>query len=361
MSYLSTDGRRVEPTGCPVMHPSWRGGLKLEASWKGRQVRRREFIVLLGSSAIVGPATPRAQQPRVWRVGWLDAGSSAQRDNLEVFQQELKELGYAEGNMLIEQRFAEGNIDRLRSLAEDLARMNVDVVLAVSSFAVQAAKGATTTIPIVMTGVGDPEHSGFVASITRPGGNITGLTNVSIDISSKYLEFLHAALPTMKRVGLLIDPAHPNHPTVLRQVLGSAKAFGIELSQIEVHSVDEIEPILDAMALQHVEALIIPPHPVWQAKARRIVELLQKYRLPTMFGVSGAVEAGGLMSYLPSYRDMYQRAAALVDKILKGTKPADLPVEFPTRFELAVNLRTANELGLQIPADLRLRADKLIE
>jgi len=249
--------------------------------------------VLLGSSAIVGPATPRAQQPRVWRVGWLDAGSSAQRDNLEVFQQELKELGYAEGNMLIEQRFAEGNIDRLRSLAEDLARMNVDVVLAVSSFAVQAAKGATTTIPIVMTGVGDPEHSGFVASITRPGGNITGLTNVSIDISSKYLELLHAALPTMKRVGLLIDPAHPNHPTVLRQVLGSAKAFGIELSQIEVHSVDEIEPILDAMALQHVEALIIPPHPVWQAKARRIVELLQKNRLPTMLGVSGAVEAGG--------------------------------------------------------------------
>jgi putative ABC transport system substrate-binding protein len=195
--------------------------------------------------------------------------------------------------MLIEQRFAEGNIDRLRSLAEDLVRMNVDVVLAVSSFAVQAAKGATTTIPIVMTGVGDPEHSGFVASITRPGGNITGLTNVSIDISSKYIELLHAALPTMKRVGLLMDPAHPNHPTVLKQVRGSAKAFGIELSQIEVPSVDEIEPILDAVSLKHIEALIIPPHPVWQAKARRIVELLQKNRLPTMLGVSGAVEAGG--------------------------------------------------------------------
>src|SRR5215831_8546350 len=203
----------------------------LPASWKGRQVRRREFIVLLGGSAIVGPATPRAQQPRVWRVGWLDAGSSARRENLEVFQRELKELGYAEGrNMLIERRFSEGNIDGLRVLAEDLVRKNVDVVLAVSSFAVQAAKGATTTIPIVMTGVGDPEHSGFVASITRPGGNITGLTNVSIDISSKYLELLYVLLPMMKRVGVMIDPAHPNHPTVLKQVQFGANASGIEVA-----------------------------------------------------------------------------------------------------------------------------------
>ena len=327
-------------------------------------MRRRKFIVLLGSSAIFWPATTLAQQPRVWRIGWLDAGSSARSEYLEVFQQELKELGYDEGrNLIIEQRFAEGEIDRLRALAENLVGKNVDVVLAVSSFAVQAAKGATKEIPIVMTGVGDPEHSGFVASITRPGGNITGLTNVSIEISSKYLELLHAALPTMKRVGVMTDPAHPNHPTVLNQVRDSAKAFGIEVSQIEVPSFDEIQkPITDAVTLQRVQALIIPPHPVWQAKVGRIVELVQKKnRLPTMFGLSCAVEAGGLMSYLPSYRDMYRRAAALVDKILKGTIPADLPVEFPTRFELTLNLRTADELGLQVPADLRVRADKVIE
>jgi putative ABC transport system substrate-binding protein len=292
----------------------------------------------------------------------LDAGSSAAGENLEVFRQALKELGYAEGrDVRIERRFSEGNIDGLRVLAEDLVRTNVDVILAVSSFAVQAAKGATTRIPIVMTGVGDPEHSGFVASITRPGGNITGLTNVSIDISSKYLELLRVALPTMKQVGVMIDPAHPNHPTVLKQVQVGAKAFGIEVSPIEVRTVDEIEPILDVVTGQHIEALIVPPHPAWQVKVRRIVELTLNNRLPTMFGLIGAVESGGLMSYLPSYTDMYRRAAALVDKILKGTKPADLPVEFPTRFELAVNLRTADALGLQVPADLRVRADKVVE
>src|SRR5215831_11032309 len=323
---------------------------------------RRQFIGLLAAAVAARPAPVGAQQPRVWRVGWLDAGSSAAGENLEVFRQALKELGYAEGrDVRIERRFSEGNIDGLRVLAEDLVRKNVDVILAVSSFTVQAAKGATTRIPIVMTGVGDPEHSGFVASITRPGGNITGLTNVSVDISSKYLELLRVALPTMKQVGVVIDPAHPNHPTVLKQVQVGAKAFGIEVSPIEVRSVDEIEPILDVVTRQHIEALIVPPHPAWQVKVRRIVELTLKNRLPTMFGLIGAVESGGLMSYLPSYTDMYRRAAALVDKILKGTKPADLPVEFPTRFELAVNLRTADALGLQVPADLRVRADKVVE
>jgi len=319
--------------------------------------------MMLGVTASLCPRLVLAQQPRVWHVGWLDAGSSATRgENLEIFRKELKELGYTEGrDMLIEQRFSEGNIDRLRSLAADLVRMNVDVIVAVSPFAVQAAKGATTRIPIVMTGVGDPEHSGFVASITRPGGNITGLTNVSVDISSKYLELLRVALPTMKQVGVVIDPAHPNHPTVLKQVQVGAKAFGIEVSPIQVRTVDEIEPILDVVTGQHIEALIVPPHPAWQVKVRRIVELTLNNRLPTMFGLIGAVESGGLMSYLPSYTDMYRRAAALVDKILMGTKPADLPVEFPTRFELAVNLRTADALGLQVPADLRVRADKVVE
>src|SRR5262245_11491153 len=223
---------------------------------------RRRVFMMLGVTASLCPRLVLAQQPRVWHVGWLDAGSSATRgENLEIFRKELRELGYIEGrDMLIEQRFSEGNIDRLRSLAADLVRMNVDVILAVSSFAVQAAKSATTKIPIVMTGVGDPEHSGFVASITRPGGNITGLTNVSIDISSKYLELLYVLLPMMKRVGVMIDPAHPNHPTVLKQVQFGANASGIEVVQIEVRRLDEIEPILGAVTLERVEALIVPPH-----------------------------------------------------------------------------------------------------
>jgi len=263
--------------------------------------------------------------------------------------------------MVIEQRFADSNIDRLPILAGDLVRMNVDVIVAVASFAVQAAKGATTEIPIVMTGVGDPVRSGFVASITRPGGNITGLGNVSIDISSKYLEFLHAVVPTLARAGVLMDPVHPNHPTILNQVRVAAKAIGIEVSSIEVRGVDEIERVLERVALEGLGALIVPPDPTWPVKARRIVDLALKNRLPTMFGFAGAVEFGGLMSYLPSQADMYRRAAALVDKILKGAKPADLPVEFPTRFEFAVNLRTANALGLQVPVDLLVRADKVIE
>lgn len=326
-------------------------------------MRRREFIPLLLAAVALRPAPLLAQRPRIRRVGWLDPGSSAGRsENLEIFRHELTELGYAEGrDLFIERRFSEGNVDRLRSLAEGLAQMNVDVILAVSSFAVQAAKGATTKVPIVMTGVGDPEHSGFVASITRPGGNITGLTNVSIDISSKYLELLHVALPTMKLVGVMIDPSHPNHPTALKQVQISAKAFGIEVIPMEVRSVEAIEPIFGSGTRPHLEALIVPPHPVWQIEGRRIVELTLKHRLPTMFGLIGAVEVGGLMSYLPSYSDMYRRAAALVDKILKGAKPADLPVEFPTRFEFALNLRTADALGLKVPADLRVRADKVVD
>ena len=324
------------------------------------EMKRREFIARL-AAAVAWPSAARPQQRKLWRVGWLDAGSAPRADNLESFRQGLKDLGYTEGrDLVIEQHFAEGNIDRLPILAGDLVRVNVDVILAVASFAVQAAKEATTEIPIVMTGVGDPVRSGFVASITRPGGNITGLGNVSIEISSKYLEFLHAILPTLARVGVMIDPVHPNHPTILNRVQVGGEASGIGVSSIEVQG-DEIERALERVTLQGFGGLIVPPHPTWAEKARRISDLALKNRLPTMFGFAGAVEVGGLMSYAPSYPDMYRRAATLVDKILKGAKPADLPVEFPTRFELALNLRTANVLDLQIPVDLRVRADKVIE
>src|SRR5262245_22006769 len=253
----------------------------------GDRMRRREFIARL-VAMVAWPSTARAQQHKVRRVGWMDPGSAPRGGNFEAFRQGLKDLGYAEGtDIVIEQRFADGNIDRQPILAGDLVRMNVDVILALASFAVQAAKGATTEIPIVMTGVGDPVRSGFVASITRPGGNITGLGNVSIDISSKYLEVLHAVVPTLTRTGWLIDPVHPNHPTVLNQVQVVAKAIGIEVSSIEVHSVDEIERVMERVGLGDLGALIVPPDPTWPVKARLIADLALKNRLPTMFGFAG--------------------------------------------------------------------------
>ena len=230
---------------------------------------------------------------------------------------------------------------------------NVDLILAESSFAVEAARAATKTIPIVMTGVGNPVGSGFVKSISQPGGNITGLTNDSIEVSSKYLEYLHAAIPDLMRVGVLINPRHPNHPTVLKQILATAQAIGASVSTIELGSVSDIDAALRSVQQDRLDALSLI--------YRQIAEFAISNRLPTMFGQRRGVEAGGLMGYEPNLTDMYKRAAALVDKILKGAKPADLPVEFPTRFQFIINLKTAKALGLAVPPALLTSADELIE
>ena len=327
-------------------------------------MQRREFITLLGSAAATWSVAARAQQAgKVWRIGSLSpASSSGQSDNLKAFMQALNDLGYIDGkNTQFERRFADGNLDRLPALAAELVRANVDVILAQSSFAVEAAREATKTIPIVMTGVGNPVGSGFVKSISQPGGNITGLTNVSIEVSSKYLEYLHAAVPNLMRVGVLIDPKHPNHPTVLKQVQVGAQAIGASVSAIELRSVSEINAALSLIQQEHLGALIVPPDPTFPIIYRQITEFAISNRLPTMFGQRHGVEAGGLMSYEPNLTDMYKRAAALVDKILKGAKPADLPVEFPTRFQFIINLKTAKALGLTVPPALLTSADEVIE
>jgi putative ABC transport system substrate-binding protein len=327
-------------------------------------MRRREFITLLGGAAATWSGAARAQQAgKVWLIGSLSPGSSAGRsDNLKAFMQGLNDLGYTEGrNMRIERRSADGALDRLPALAAELVRANVDVILAESSFAVEAARQATRTIPIVMTGVGNPVGSGFVKSINEPGGNITGLTNVSIEVSSKYLEYLHAAVPNLTRVGVLIDPKHPNHPTVLKQVQVGAQAIGASVSTIELPSVSNIDAALGLVQQERVGALIVPPDPTFPIIYRQIAEFAISHRLPTMFGQRLGVEAGGLMGYEPNPTDMYKRAAALVDKILKGAKPADLPVEFPTRFQLIINLKTAKALGLTVPPALLTSADEVIE
>jgi putative ABC transport system substrate-binding protein len=271
-------------------------------------------------------------------------------------------LGYVDGkNIQVERRVADGNLDRLPALAADLVRANVDVILAESSFAVEAARAATKTIPIVMIGVGNAVGSGFAKSISQPGGNITGLTNDSIEVSSKYLEYLRAAVPDLMRVGVLIDPKHPNHPTVLKQIQVTAQAIGATVSTIELHSVNDIDAALRLIQQDRLGALIVPPDPTFPIIYRQITEFAINDRLPTIFGQRQGVEAGGLMGYEPNLTDMYKRAAALVDEILKGAKPADLAVEFPTRFEFIINLKTAKKIGLQIPEAILARADEVIE
>jgi putative ABC transport system substrate-binding protein len=323
-------------------------------------MKRREFLGVLGGAAAAWPLVARAQQPRrMWRIGSLSPGSSSsQSERLKAFN----DLGYIEGrNTYFERRAADGALDHLPALAAELVGANVDVILAESSFAVEAARQATTTIPIVMTGVGNPVGSGFVKSITEPGGNITGLTNISIEVSSKYLEYLQAVVPNLIRVGVLIDPKHPNHPTVLKQVQLGAQATNVSVSGIELRSVHDIDAAFGAIQQERLGALIVPPDPTFPIIHRQITTFALGNRIPTMFGQKEGVEAGGLMSYAPNPIDMYKRAAALVDKILKGGRPANIPVEFPTRFAFVINLRTAKTLGLTVPASLLAGADEVIE
>jgi putative tryptophan/tyrosine transport system substrate-binding protein len=326
-------------------------------------MQRRDFITLLACTTATWPVAARAQQAgKIWRIGSLSPGSSGQSDNIKIFMRGLNDLGYVDGrNIRFERRVADGILDRLPALAADLVRADVDVILAESSFAVEAVRASTKTIPIVMVGVGNAVGSGFVKSISQPGGNITGLTNDSIEVSSKYLEYLRAAVPDLMRVGVLIDPKHPNHPTVLKQVQAAAQAIGSTVSTIELRSVSDIDAALRSIQQDRLDALIVPPDPTFPIIYRHIAEFAISNRLPTIFGQRRGVEAGGLMGYEPNLIDMYKRAAALVDKILKGAKPADLPIEFPTRFEFIINLKTARALGLTVPPVLLTSADELIE
>ena len=326
-------------------------------------MKRREFLGVLCGATAAWPCVTQAQQPRrVWRIGSLFPGSSSgQSGAYAAFTKELNDLGYIDGkNTHFARRAADGALDRLPVLAAELVTANVDIILAESSFSVEAARRATTTIPIVMTGVGNPIGSGFVKSITEPGGNITGLTNISIEISSKYLEYLRALVPNLTRVGVLIDPQHPNHPTVLKQVQLGAQA-GAAVSAIELRSIRDIDVAFAAIRQENLSALIVPPDPTFAIVYRQIAEFAINSRLPTMYGHKEGAQAGGLLSYSPDQVDMYRRAAALVDKILKGARPAQIPVEFPTRFALVINLRTAKTLGLTVPASLLAGADEVIE
>ena len=310
-------------------------------------------------------ATAEAQQTKkIPRIGYLAPGSpSAGVTTLEAFRQGLRELGYVEGkNLIIEYRWAEGKADRLPPLAAELVRLKVDAIFA--SGAVQpalVAKDATTTIPIVFVAVGDPVALGLVASLARPGGNITGNSSMGPDLSGKRLELVKETVPKMSRVAVLWNPNNPSSVTNMKETKAAAPSLGIKLQSLEIRESNELEPAFSAMKKEGAEAIVTINSPHITNQRKQVVDLAAKNRLPAIYAESQWVDAGGLMSYGPNYPDLWRRAAVYVDKILKGSKPADLPVEQPTKFEFIINLKAAKQIGLTIPPNVLLRADKVIK
>jgi putative tryptophan/tyrosine transport system substrate-binding protein len=329
-------------------------------------MKRREFVFgLLGTTAL--PIAVRAQQVRrVPRLGYLSpltASVDAIHNRSEAFRQGLRELGYIEGqNIVLEYRFAEGRLDRLPALAAELVGLHLEIIVAAGGGVIgRAVKGATQNIPIVMTNVEDPVAGGLVDSLARPGGNVTGLSALTPELSAKRLEFVREIVPSLSRVGVLWDSDYSEKVTEFNQTQMAARALNIEVQSLEVQSGTEIENALAAATKARVGALLVLPDPLTNTYQARIVEFAAGIRLPTMFSQRPPVSDGGLMSYGPNYADLFRRAATYVDKILKGAKPADLPVEQPTKFELVINLKTAKVLGLTVSPTLLARADEVIE
>jgi ABC-type uncharacterized transport system substrate-binding protein len=320
-------------------------------------MKRREFITLLGGAA-AWPLAARAQQSgRMQRIGIID--NAAIWDH---FRQGLSDLGYIEGrNIAIEYRSAEGRPERLVAAATELAKLPVDVIVTFGSPATQAAKQATTTIPIVMAAVGDAVRAGFVASLAHPGENITGNSILGREVGAKRLQLLKLAVPTMSRVALLWNPDNPSHAAYLDEWKAAAPALGVEMLFVAVRSSHEFDGAFAAMMRERPDAFTMTADPLHLLHIRWIIDFLARNRLPGMYQVRENVVTGGLMSYGASLPDLFRRAAGYVHKILQGARPADLPVEQPTKFDLTVNLKTAKALGLTIPESFLLLADEVIE
>jgi putative tryptophan/tyrosine transport system substrate-binding protein len=324
------------------------------------------LLLTLALSLLVAPLAPEAQPPtHVHRIGWL-AGTTPGRGPFgseEAFLEEMRALGYVEGQHLVmEYRGAEGQYERFPALAAELVRLPVDVLLVPNTPAALAAKHATTTIPIVMVGLGDPVGSGLVASLARPGGNITGLSVLRPDLVGKQLEILKDLRPTVSRVAVLSNPANPSSALSVRAAEEAVQALGVQLHLVEARGPDAFDRAFAAMTRAHAGALLVLGDPMFVQHRRRLAELAATSRLPTMHSIQcrAFVEAGGLLCYGASLLDQWRRAATYVDKILKGTKPADLPVEQPTKFDLVINLKTAQALGLTIPPTLLFQATDVI-
>jgi putative ABC transport system substrate-binding protein len=309
------------------------------------------------------PFPAQAQQPtKIPRIGYLTAGFlSAQSARIEAFRQGLRELGYAEGkNIFIEYRQAEGKFDRLPALAAELVRHKVDIIISGGPTVTRAAKESTTTIPIVMVQDSDPVGSGFVASLARPGGNITGLSTLAPELSGKRLELLKETVPKLSRVAVLGDSTEPANAQSLKEIELATKAFRVKLQYVDVLSSKDIEPAFRAASKGRADGVLLLASAVYTPHRKEVADLAVKSRLPAIYISSEYVEDGGLMAYGVSFIDLYRRAATYVDKILKGRTPQDLPVEQPMRFEFVINLIAAKKIGLTIPPNVLVRADRVI-
>jgi putative ABC transport system substrate-binding protein len=320
-------------------------------------MNRRRFLLTTLAAALATPLRAEAQHAaKVYRIGVLGSGED------QLWRQTLREAGYVEGqNITLEWRNPEGKPERFGDLAAELVRLKVDLLVATNPAATIAAKKATTSIPIVMLHTPDPVQLGLVASLGRPGGNITGTTTLSSDLSVKQLELLKEAIPQATRVAVLWNPVNPWHPFALQAAERAGRSVAAQVRGVRVRGLEEFEAAFAAMTKERADAVLVLSDPTTFFHRARIAELAVKRRLPTMHGVRGYVDAGGLMSYWANQADLYRRAASYVDRIVKGAKPADLPIELPTRFELIINLNTAKTLGLTIPPSLLLRADQVIE
>jgi putative ABC transport system substrate-binding protein len=326
-------------------------------------IRRREFIVTLGSAAAVWPLAARAEQAgKLPTIGFLGASTpSAYSQWTAAFLQRLRELGWIEGrNAAIDYRWAEGRVERLAEFAAEFVRLKVDVIVAEGTAATLAAKQATTSIPIVFPVVGDPLGNNLVTSLARPGGNATGLSIQATDLAAKRLELLREIVPSFGRLAVIANADSPNTKLETDEVQAAARALGLEVTTFGIRRAQDIAPVFEALEAR-ADALYIPPDPLVLSNRAEINALALRARLPTVFGYREYVEAGGLLSYGPNLSDMFRRAADYVDKVLRGAKPADLPVEQPTKFDLVINITTARALGLTIPPMLLARADEVIE
>jgi putative tryptophan/tyrosine transport system substrate-binding protein len=325
-------------------------------------MRRREFITLLGGAAVAWPHAPRAQHSgKTYRIGWLQPGSLPD-PWIKGFRQGLQEFNYVEGkNLNIEYRWGDGNFDLLPAMAAELVRLNPDVIISVNTAALLALQKATTTIPIVMLGTADPVAAGLVRSVARPGANITGMSVMASELSQKRLELLKEAIRNLDRVTVLSNPGNPAVVLALRETQAAADTLRLKLHSVDVREPNEIDLALSIVARDPPGALVLLVDTMIHSQRIRIVAFAIKHRLPTISPFREFAEAGGLMAYGPQLPDLLRRAVGLIDKILRGTKPADLPVQAPTKFETVINLKTAKALGLTLPTSILLRADEVIE
>ena len=328
-------------------------------------MRRREFIAGLGGAAAWQPAALAQQPDRVWRVGFLHAlaeNDPEAQARVAVLRGELARLGWTERNVRIEQRFAEGDFDQMQAYAAELVGSVPDVIVANSTPALAALKQATRTIPIIFSVVSDPAGQGFVASLGRPGGNITGFSFVGFPMLGKWLEMLKEIAPSVKRIGLVFNlQTAPYYPAFLRDFEGAAAMLGGELSATPVRDEAEIEAAASAFAREPGGGLIAAPDPFINTRRALVIALAERHRLPVIYGVRYFVKEGGLISYGPDTLDIVRRSASYVDRVLRGERPGELPVQAPTKYELLVNLKTAKALGLAVPLALRVRANEVIE